>query len=117
MHNHYNLKAFQLAKQLAHSVYDITSAFPKQERYTLTSQVRRAALSVPSNIVEGCGRESNQELIRFLYIAHGSAKEVEFQIRFANERAYIDDHSANQILSLVTETARVIHGLIKSYQS
>jgi four helix bundle protein len=76
MRDHTKLRAYQLADELAVQVYRITASFPKSEIYGLTSQMRRAAVSVPSNIVEGCARESQVEYVRFLEIAFGSLREL-----------------------------------------
>lgn len=78
MKNYKELGFWQDAHILANNIYDITDTFPKSELFALTSQLRRAALSVPTNIVEGCGRESIKELRRFLVISSGSIAEVEY---------------------------------------
>ena len=75
MRDHTKLKAFELADEIAVSIYSVTRTFPKEEIYGFTSQMRRAAVSVPSNIVEGCARESQAEYLRFLEIAFGSLRE------------------------------------------
>jgi four helix bundle protein len=82
MRDHTKLKAFELADEVALKVYQVTSGFPKEEIYGLTSQMRRASISVPSNIVEGCARETQADYIRFLYIAFGSLKELHYQLDF-----------------------------------
>ena len=77
MRDHTQLRAFELADEVAMSVYRATAGFPKEELFGLTSQIRRAAVSVPSNIVEGCARDSEAEYLRFLNIAFGSLRELE----------------------------------------
>ncbi|MCB2213744.1 four helix bundle protein [bacterium] len=117
MHNHRNLTAYKLAKRFAHSVYDVTEDIPRYEQYNLGSQLRRSALSIPSNIVEGCGRDTDADFIRFLIISHGSAKEAEFQLEFALERGFINNVEGRTLLDKAAELSRVIHGLIKSYRA
>src|SRR6478735_3585936 len=100
-----NLRVAEQATKLAVAVYRMTSAFPKEERFGLTAQMRRAAVSVGSNIAEGCGRRGNRELLQFLYIASGSASELAFQLRLAcalgfGEEATVDA-TRTELLSLV----------------
>src|SRR5574337_1665971 len=83
MRDHTKLRAFELADEVAVLIYRATRGFPKEEIYGLTSQMRRAAVSVPSNIVEGCARESQVEYLRFLEIAFGSLKELHYQFGLA----------------------------------
>ena len=78
-----NLRVAEQATKLAVAVYRMTSAFPREERFGLTAQMRRAAVSVGSNIAEGCGRRGNRELLQFLYVASGSASELAFQLQLA----------------------------------
>lgn len=86
-----NYEIWQLSHQLTLKVYDITdNVFPKHEDYNLTSQIRRAALSIPTNISEGCGRDSDTEFNRFLTIALGSATEIEYLILLSKDLNYID---------------------------
>lgn len=79
MRDHEKLHAFRLADDLAVLIYMLTTAFPREELYGLTAQMRRAAVSIPSNIVEGCARESRTEYLRFLEIAFGSLRELHYQ--------------------------------------
>lgn len=83
MRNLGELKVFELADRLAEDVYRLTVLFPKEERFGLTQQLRRAAVSVPSNLVEGCSRESQADFRRFVEIALGSAMEARYQVGFA----------------------------------
>ncbi len=83
MRDHTKLRAFELADEVAVLIYRTTREFPKEEIYGLTSQMRRAAVSVPSNIVEGCARESQVEYLRFLEIAFGSLRELHYQFGLA----------------------------------
>jgi len=105
-----SLVVAEYAHQLAIATYRHSQSFPSTERFGITSQMRRASVSVASNIVEGCGRRSNRELLSFLYIAVGSAREVQCQIRIATELGFGDPQSAE---SLSTETMRVIKMLTR----
>lgn len=89
MRDHTKLRAFELADELVILLYQVTREFPKDEIYGLTSQMRRAAVSVPSNIVEGCARERQTEYLRFLEIAFGSLKELHYQYGLATRLGYI----------------------------
>jgi len=84
------LKVWQRSYQLCLDIYKITKEFPKEEQYSLTSQIRRAAVSVPSNIAEGYGRKTTADYIRFLYIAYGSNCELETQILLSGGLCYLE---------------------------
>ena len=109
-----DLLAWQKAMLFVEHVYRLTSSFPSEERYGLTSQVRRAAVSVPSNIAEGQGRRSDKELARFLGIAQGSLCEVETQLLIGQRLDYIDEGQITEILSIGGEVGRLVGGLQKS---
>lgn len=106
------LRAFELADELALLVYRETADFPKEERFGLVSQMRRAAVSGASNIVEGCARETLAEYVRFLNIAYGSVRELEYQISLAERLGFL--RSASTVRRLAIETAKVLNGLIRS---
>ncbi len=114
MRDHTKLRAFELADSLALKIYQLTGNFPKEERYGLTSQLRRAAISVPSNIVEGCARHSESDFIRFLDIAYGSSRELQYQISLAYRLGFLEDDSYRGITGLCEETAKVLNGLIRA---
>jgi four helix bundle protein len=114
MRDHTKLRAFELADQLAIAVYKTTQSFPNNELFGLTSQLRRATVSIASNIVEGCARFSETEYIHFLDIAYGSAREVEYQIGLAHRLGFLPDDSYKELNQLSTETAKVLNGLIRS---
>ena len=114
MRDHTKLRAFELADQMALQVYRTTASFPKEEMFGLTSQIRRAEVSVASNIVEGSARFSEPEYIRFLEIAYGSAREVEYQIGLSYRLGFLPDLTYADLSSLSTETAKVINGLLKA---
>lgn len=117
MRDHRNLRAFQLADELALLVYQDTKHFPKEEMFGLTSQIRRSAVSVPSNIVEGCGRQSEADLVRFLDIANGSLRELQYQLSLASRLGYLPQNSPLQgDQSIVLETGRVLYGLLRSFR-
>jgi four helix bundle protein len=97
MQDYRKLKVWRKAHELALAVYEVTARFPRVEIYGLTSQMRRAASSVPSNIVEGCGRGTNAELMRFLYIALGSANEIEYQLLFARDLGFLPPEAHDRL--------------------
>jgi four helix bundle protein len=98
-----DLTAWKKAYSLALAVYKSTACFPAEERYGLTYQLRKAAVSIPSNIAEGEGRKYNAEFCRFLAIALGSTKEVETQILLSIDLGYIKQNAAEQLLSIASE--------------
>ena len=112
MRDPHKLKAFELADKLALLVYQETRTFPKEELFGLVSQMRRAAVSVPSNIAEGCGRSSEKEYLQFLSIAYGSLKELEYQISLSKKLGFISD--TTNLTGCADETSRVLNGLIKA---
>jgi len=112
MRDHTKLRAFELADQLALATYKCTSRFPREEQFGLTSQMRRAAVSVPSNIVEGCARDSSADYLRFLDIAFGSLRELEYQASLAHRLGYISDYES--VAAVMTETSKVLAALIRS---
>ena len=118
MRDHRNLRAFQLADELALLVYRETAGFPKEEMFGLTSQVRRAAVSVASNIAEGCGQSTDTDFLRFLDMANGSLRELQYQISLAQRLAYLPSHSSlMNDDSVLFEAGRVLHGLIRSLRA
>jgi four helix bundle protein len=109
-----DLVAWKKAMRLVLEVYRATQVFPKDELYGLTSQLRRAAVSVPSNIAEGQARYSRREFQHFLNNARGSLAEVETQILLARELAYLAPDQAALLLSKAAELGRVLNGLLAS---
>ncbi|OOV29289.1 four helix bundle protein [Flavobacterium sp. LM5] len=104
--NHKNLEVWKKSMDLVLQVYQITNLFPDTEKFGLTSQMRRAAVSIPSNIAEGAARKSDKEFIQFLYIALGSLAEVETQYLIAIRLQYLNedlkvDNSINEVKSLI----------------
>jgi four helix bundle protein len=108
------LKVWEKSHVLVRSVYSSTNKFPKHELYGLTSQIRRAAVSVPTNIVEGRARRSTRDFIRFLMISRGSLEELEYLLLLASELGYLDQKSYNKIDSQANEVSAMLNGLISS---
>lgn len=109
-----DLVAWRKAMMMALDIYRATRGFPKDETYGLGSQLRRAAVSVPSNIAEGQGRYSRGEFHRFLNNARGSVSEIETQIILARELAYLPRTEADDLLMKAAELGRILNGLIAS---
>ncbi|MEM9252279.1 MAG: four helix bundle protein [Planctomycetota bacterium] len=112
--SHRDLVAWQRAMDLVDAVYELTRGFPDDERFALTTQLRRAAVSAPSNIAEGYGRESPADYVRFLRIAAGSLREVETQIEIAVRQQMTTREEAIPAFRLCVETAKILKGLIRS---
>lgn len=112
MRDHTKLRAFEIADNVVMEVYRVTRGFPKEELFGLTSQVRRAAMSIASNIVEGCARNSEGDYLRFLDMSYGSAKELEYQLSVADRLGYSTE--LQPIRDKSTEAARVLNALINS---
>jgi four helix bundle protein len=108
------LRAWQLGMDLTERVYLITHSFPKSEIYGLTSQIRRAAVSIPSNLAEGHGRTSTKEFLQFISIAYGSICELETQILLSHRLKYIETIDLEAISALLIETSKTIRGLQKA---
>jgi len=118
MRDHTKLRAFVLADEVAIFTYRETKNFPKDEIYGLTSQMRRAAVSVPSNIVEGCSRESQSEFLRFLEIAFSSLRELHYQFGLSKRLGYLHENNfAGCELKLVEESEKVLGALIRSLRT
>lgn len=107
------IKAWQLAHQLALSVYKVTRGFPRSELWGLTSQMRRAAVSVPANIVEGAARQHQKEYLQFLYVAMSSLSELGYYITFCYDVGYAKKEEVKALQAKYEEAARVLRGLIK----
>jgi four helix bundle protein len=109
-----DLIAWQKAMDLVTRVYEVTGGFPRREMYGLTNQLRRAAVSVPSNIAEGQGRKAGREFLRYLAISRGSLQELETQIIIASRLGYIEEPEHIDLIEKITEVSRVISGLSNS---
>jgi four helix bundle protein len=112
--NYRDLIAWQKAMDLVEEVYRATKQFPREEIYGLTSQVRRAVVSVPSNIAEGQGRSSAKEFQHFLSIAHGSLREVETQLMIAHRLEYLTEETLRRLMELAGQIGRLTQGLFNS---
>ena len=117
MRDHTKLRAFELADEVALLVYKVTAGFPKEELYGLTSQMRRAAVSVPSNIVEGCARDSQADYLRFLNIAFGSLRELHYQLGLSERLGFFDTQEEPLVNEKIIEAEKVLNGLIKSLRN
>lgn len=111
-----NLKVWQNATGLALEIYAITKAFPRDEVYALTSQLRRAAVSVASNIAEGSERKSDREFVRFLRIASASLAEIETQLYIALKLGYMTQESYDAFLDASAENGKMLNGLISKLE-
>lgn len=109
MKNFKELLIWQRSHQLVLEIYLVTKSFPKEELFGLTSQMRRSSASIPTNIAEGCGRNSDAEMSRFLVIAQGSAAELEYQIILSKDLSYISLETFNKLSSELTEIRKMIN--------
>lgn len=114
MLTHKDLKVWQKSIDMVVEIYRTTSSLPKEELYGLTSQIRRASVSIPSNIAEGYGRFSEKELVRFLFISLGSASEVETQLIICYRLDYLQEKEFNYLSQLNNEIIKMLAGLIRS---
>lgn len=111
------LKVWEKAHQLALAVYKVTKGFPKEELYGLTSQIRRAGMSIPTNIAEGCGRNTDPEFARFLQIAMGSASETEYQLILAHDLEFLTKDMYEKLHTDVEEVKRILASLLKTIRA
>src|SRR5881397_415437 len=115
MAQHYkDLVVWQKAMDLVTDIYKVTDSFPKKEVYSLTDQIRRAAVSVPSNIAEGQAHHSHREFLHFLRHSRGSLAELETQILIAERIGYIDHSATEPLINKVHEVGRILNGLVAS---
>jgi len=114
--DHRRLKAFQLADSLVLEVYRATEIFPKTEIYGLRAQIRRAAASVPLNIVEGAARKGETEFVHFLRQAFGSLREVGYAMDLSVRLGFLEERRCEQFFEMYNETSRVLSGLIASFE-
>jgi four helix bundle protein len=114
MRDHKKLRAFELADKLALAVYRGTQTLPREEQFGLTSQMRRAAVSTASNIVEGCARHGERDYLHFLDMAFASCHELEYQVSLAYRLGFLEPDVHASLASACEETSKVLNGLIRS---
>ena len=110
------LKVWEKAHRLTLAVYRASHNFPREELFALTQQMRRSAMSVPTNIAEGCGRSSNADFARFLSIANGAAKELDYQLLLAKDLGYLAESDHRELAAMLDEVKRMLAGLIQSVE-
>lgn len=113
MRDYKKFSVWEKAHQLTLDVYKNMSTFPKDELFGLISQMKRSSSSIPTNIAEGCGRSSDKDFCRFLYIAFGSANELEYQILLSIDLKFIEIENGKKLLFQVEEIKKMLNGLIK----
>ena len=113
MKTHRDLDVWKKSVSLVTLIYDITKGFPKEEIYGLTNQIRRAAVSVPSNIAEGSARQGNKEFVQFLYISLGSLTELETQLIIAKNLHFLSEENFESLMSKQKEIGKMLIGLIR----
>lgn len=114
MTDYRRLDAWKSSQTLAVSIYRLTDRFPPRERFGLATQMRRAAVSVMSNIAEGAGRGTDKQFTAFLRIARGSLHEVESQCLLAHELGFSSAEATNDTLDVISRTGRLLHGLLRT---
>jgi len=112
--DHTKLRAFELADEVVMLVYRVTAGFPKEELFGLTSQIRRAAVSVPPSIVEGWARDSEADYLRFLNISFGSLRERHYQLNLSKRLGFLRNEDSSLLEPKVVETEKVLNGLIRA---
>ncbi|MBX3009243.1 MAG: four helix bundle protein [Melioribacteraceae bacterium] len=112
------LKILERGHKFTLKIYKITSLFPQEERYGVTSQLRRAAASIPTNIAEGCGKHTEKDFARYISIAAGSTSEAEYLLILSKDLKYLDDSLSNEMINEITEIKKMLNVLlIKIYTS
>jgi four helix bundle protein len=112
-----DLVVWQKSMELAKTIYDVTKQFPKEEQYGLTQQIKRSAVSIPSNIAEGSARNSMKEFKQFLAIASGSAAELKTQLLLSESFGFLGEDQTRFVIKIVDEVARMLYGLSASLES
>ncbi|MEK6210298.1 MAG: four helix bundle protein [Pseudomonadota bacterium] len=117
MKSHRDLDAWKVAIALAKAVYELTRGFPKEEVYGMISQMRRSAVSIASNIAEGAARQGTKEYVQFLYVAVGSASELDTQLEIAKEVGLADTASVVKVQEETNRVTMILRGLIRALKS
>lgn len=117
MQNYKELKVWEKSHQLTLMVYQVTSSFPKEEIYALTSQIRRAAYSIPCNLAEGCGRKTQKDLAKFLQYSLGSANETEYFLLLSCDLKYISEKEHKELEKIINEIKAMLIALIAKVRS
>ncbi len=117
MKSHKDLDVWKRSVELVTFIYEVTKTFPKEEIYGITNQIRRAAVSIPSNIAEGAARNHSKEFIQFLYISLGSISELETQVIISLNLGFLIQDDSIKIQNELTELRRMILGLIRSLKN
>ena len=111
------IQVWQKSHELTLRLYKVTLVFPKEELYGLTSQIQRSSASIPANIAEGCGRDTQTELARFVHIASGSASELDYHLLLAHDLGFIKKGIYQELETAISEIKRMLHGFEKSVSS
>lgn len=112
-----SLKVWEKSHELTLRIYKVTETFPRQELYGITSQIQRAAVSIPTNIAEGCGKDSDAELKRYCLIAMGSSSELEYLLLLANELSYLQEDNYQELQNLLIETRKMLNAFIQKLKT
>jgi four helix bundle protein len=112
-----SLKVWERSHALTLAIYKVTEGFPKQELYSLTNQIQRAAVSIPANIAEGCGKDSDAELKRYFLIAMGSASELEYLLMLAHDLGYLQEKIYQSMQTELVETRKMLNAFIQKLKA
>lgn len=115
--SYFELDVWIKSRELVSFIYELTKNFPKEEQFVLISQIRRCAVSIPSNIAEGCGRQTPKDSVNFFYIARGSLYELETQLYLAFDQKYISQELLDESFTKVTSCKQLINGFINYYKT
>ncbi len=117
MKDFHQLKVWEKSHQLALAIYKATKEFPKEELYGLTSQIRRASMSIPTNVAEGCGRYTDADFARFLQVAMGSACEAEYQLLLSHDLGFLCKEEYDKLSTDTTKVKRMLASLLKTLRA